>query len=217
MYISIIKWVKGHWQQFFFGGIFRVDHVNTIPWWAIFTRSTSAHFSKMIWFISCTSHLSKCRTFGALLDVASSAVFFNDLTDPLQKGSGRGCFCFWPLLRCFGGVFYFLRLSTALILSADVPVLDDCPLMTLTWALVASANRQISKHFSGDSLGSCNKFRRTLLSAIPQTRRSLIISFFNSHIKKIHPLPLELSVLQSKQRLIPEVLVFNSWACNVRR
>ena len=88
MYISIIKWVKGHWQQFVFGGIFRVDHVNTIPWWAIFTRRTSAHFSKMIWFISCTSHLSKCRTFGALFDVDSSAVFFNDLTDLLQVQVG---------------------------------------------------------------------------------------------------------------------------------
>ena len=138
-------------------------------------------------------------------------------------GSGRGCFCFWPLLRRFGGVFDFLRLSTALILFADVPVLDDCPLMTLTWALVASANGQISKHFSGDNLGSCNKFRRTLLSAIPQTRRSRIISFFNSHIYIYiyiyinHTLSLELAVLQSKHRLVPEVLVFNCWGCNVRR
>ena len=43
-------------------------------------------------------------------------------------GSGSGCFCIWPLLRRFGGAFYFLRLATALALSAGIPELDDCPM-----------------------------------------------------------------------------------------
>ena len=52
-----------------------VYHVNTVTWSAISTGSTLAHFGEMIWFLTRTAHLTKRRTFGALLDVTSSAVF----------------------------------------------------------------------------------------------------------------------------------------------
>ena len=92
--------------------------------------------------------------------------------------SGTGCF--GPLLRRFGGAFDFLRLSSVFTVSAGLSVLIDCPLIALRWALVASADLQISKHFSNDTLGSCNNFRRTLFSVIPHTRRSRNISSFKA-------------------------------------
>lgn len=97
--------------------------------------------------------------------------------------SGTGWFI--VLLRCFGGALDFFRMSNVLIFSTGVFALGDCPLIALRWAHVVSDDRQISKHFASVYFGSCNSFRRTLFSAIPQTRRSRIISSFkvpNSHV-----------------------------------